>query len=310
MSEMRDILGRSLPDQQPPTSITTESVIVAGERLRRRNRGLAAAGAAGLAVVLVLGAVAWSQVARSGGGGPRIGSVGDPSASSEIPSPTFDPSRPPSPFPTPYPTNTATPSASPTATATKPAHPGVDPQIARLLDPAPQLTTALLAATVKAAPGVHIGGVNAAFGGVDLGPYETVKSQGGIKSYALLSDANGPGTVFMDFNRGGNPSQAPDCAGQPDCTTRVGPNGEPIVITQGSPGNGVRVTGVSITKGDGTSIYMQLENYSQNDQPVTHQGLPYAQRSTQILTVDQMLAILLTPAVTIPAGLDLTPPTS
>jgi hypothetical protein len=310
MNEIRDILGRALPDQQPPTSITSESVAVAGERLRRRNRGLAAAGAAGLAVVLVLGAVAWAQVVRPGGGGLQAGTVGSPSTSSATSLPTFDPSAPPSPFPTPYPTETATPTPSPTASATKPAHPGVDPQIARLLDPAPQLTTALLDATHAVAPGVHIGGVNAAFAGVDLAPYETVKSQGGIKTYALLSDANGPGTVFLDFSQGGDPSAAPNCNSQPNCIARVGPNGEPIVINQGSPGNGVKVTTVSLTRTDGTQIYLQLENYSQNDQPTTKTGMPYGQRSTQILTVDQMVQILLAPGVTIPPGLDLTPPSS
>jgi len=119
---------------------------------------------------------------------------------------------------------------------------------------APSVTQALLAATGQAAPNVSIVGGAQMFGGIDLGPYETVRSQGGIKAWALLTDPQGPGTLFINLNPGGIVGQPASCTSLPpdiSCSTSFGPSGEPISIEEGPLSGTARYLVVSVVKPDG-----------------------------------------------------------
>lgn len=290
MNEIRDILRTALPDTPPPSSITSQTAIAAGLRLRRRYRVVSAALAAGLAVVVVVGGIAWLQ---SWGSRSATVGVGETTSSGAASSST-------SPDPTPS-------SAGSSPSATVPSSETQGPE--SLVDIAPGVTEALLAATSQAAPNVTVAGVAQAFGGLNLGPYQTVRSQGGIKAWAVLTDPQGPGTLFINLNRGGIVGELATCMSAPPeviCTTSVGPNGEPISIEEGSQSGTARYLTVSLVKPNGTSMYAQLVNYSQTDQPPSR-GEPYGQRSSQILTKDQLIAIVAAPGVTIPSDLNLGP---
>jgi hypothetical protein len=282
MNEIKQVLQAALPQTSPPSAITSASAIAAGRELRRRRQATAATVAAGLAVVLLLATVAWlrepTHPAGAGVGAPP--SVTDyPTA---IPGPTLGPTPPDAPV------------------LTRPAV--TDP--AQLLNIAPRLTTALFTATAQVAPGLRLGPVKGTFAGFTLAPYQTVKSQGGIKTWAVLSDAAGPGTLFLEFDPGGDVEQPPTCGPNPapGCSTRLGPAQEPIEVTERTDGS-LRYTEIALVRTDGTQVYAALNNYSQTDQPTSH--LLHAQRTNQILSVEQLLQIMLAPGVTIPPGVDL-----
>lgn len=292
MNEIRDILQTALPDTPPPSSITSQTAIDAGLRLRRRRRAAVASVASGLAVLVVIGGVAWVRGATVPVG---VGFGAPMSATSTGAAPPTGP--------------TASTSTEPSPSESGQPSPSGSDGPAALIGIAPTVTAALIAATNQEAPGVRIEGVRGAFALMDLGPYETVKSQGGIKAWALLVDSKGPGTLFINLNGGGDPSRAATCPEEPGvtCTTRVGPAGEPIVITEGNQNATVKYLQVSIVKADGTDVIGILKNYSQNDQPIAKGTQPHGQRTTQVLTQDQLVAILLAAGVVIPPGLDLQP---
>ncbi len=290
MNEIRDILRIALPDTRPPSLITSQTALAAGRRLRRRHRMVSATVATGLAVFLTVGGMAWLRSPGSLSTPVRVGEATG----------TAPPSTSPSP-----PVTTPPASPSPSAGGVSPSgsqSPGLTVGIA------PSVTQALLAATSQAAPNVTVAGGAQMFGGIDLGPYETVRSQGGIKAWALLSDPQGPGTLFINLNPGGIVGQSASCTSLPpdiNCSTSVGPSGEPISIEEGPLSATARYLVVSVVKPNGTQVVARLVNYSEADQPPTRGGEPYGQRTTQILSKDQLIAIVVAPGVTIPPGLNL-----
>jgi hypothetical protein len=276
MDDLRIILHRALPETPPSVRISREAAIAAGRRERTRQRWLRAISAF-LGTVVIAGGVAWGLSSRPAGseliyGGPT-------------PSPTVGPSLSPTPSPTPVVV------ANPTVRA--------DLDLAAL-------SATLSAAANKVAPGVNLHQVVNARPSSPPGVLEFVRSQGGVKAWADIEDAEGVGTLFVNLNPSpyaGNLEHFPTACATPapehTCETRTGPDGELIVIQKGPLGRTtVLLWTVTVSKRNGTSAYADTRNYSENEQGTA--ASPTPQRATPPLTTDQLIAILLYP------GLDIT----
>ena len=144
-------------------------------------------------------------------------------------------------------------------------------------------------------------GIVGAYGPRPVAAFEMITSQGGYKAFAEVSDAAGPGTFFLYLGGdGGDPIcvAGPTDPGQ-TCETRTGPHGEAIVVDQGRDGAGVVNYVVDMVKPDGSSLHASVSNYSENDQPPTKNAPVYPQRTTPPMTVDQLVALMLTPGLTV-----------
>lgn len=294
MSEIRDILGKALPEKPPPISIDRDSVISAGRRARtRRNWAVSASAAAGVLVVAagVAGGLSWAAGTRTGL--PSEVGAQSPTSSNLAASPT--------------PTTAPTPSSSPSLTATPSIPPGT-PGAYRsdnARDMNVPLTQALRNAVAEVAPTLALEVAKNAWAGQDLNPFEVVGSQAGYKVFAELRDSEGVGYFFAYLSKedaaaareqvlAGCGESTPGMA----CSTESFPTGEAVLIRQGKP-NGLRKTVymVTVAKPNGTLIDAMVENYSHNDQP--RAGNPNPQRPTPPLTVEQLTTILLKPGVTL-----------
>ena len=283
MDDLRIILNRALPDSPPSPGITREVAIAAGRRERRRQRWLRALGAF-LSTAVVAGGVTWGLALR-----PVSNSV-DLGGPSQSPSPTTSATVPQS--------------AAPTPSRTSPV--AANPTLRADLDLA-ALSAILSAAAAKAAPGATMHQVANSRPGSPPGPFELIRSQGGVKAWADVKDAQGVGTVFINLNP--SPYAAnmtffqtacASAAPERTCETRTGADGELITIQKGPLATTTTLLWtVTVAKRNGTAAYVEARNYSQNDQPASTRS-PTPQRDTPPLTTDQLIEILLTP------GLDVT----
>jgi hypothetical protein len=276
MDDLRIILHRALPETPPSVRISREAAIAAGRRERTRQRWMRAIGAF-LSTVVVAGGVAWGLSLRPAGTELTYG----------VPTPT----------PTPSPSFSPTPSPTPAVVAS--------PTVRADLDLA-ALSAKLAAAAARIAAGFTVEQVTTSRPSSPPAAFEFVRSQGGVKAWADLRDAQGVGTVFINLNPSpyaANSELFPNACATPvadlTCETRTGPAGELIVIQQGRLAMSTTVIwSVSVSKRNGTSGYAESRNYSENDQ--FGKGNPSPQRPMPPLTTDQLVELLLTP------GLDIT----
>ena len=186
MNEVRDILAKALPDVPPMTSISRDDIISAGRRARTRRTWLTTS-AAGVSTLVIgagiAGGITWGQ--RPSGTNVHVGAA--PSSFAAMsPSPT-----PPWPAPSP-----SVPDGLPPPTDTSPDPNAGQGPPASMLNVKPALTTAFRTALTQVAPGVTTKAVKEAFGNEDVQPFEVVKSQGGYKTWAELTDSKGKSTLF------------------------------------------------------------------------------------------------------------------
>ena len=210
MDDLRIILHRALPDTPPGVAISREAAIAAGRRERKRQRWVRALGAF-LSNLLIAGGVAWGVSLRS----PTALTYGGAS-----PSPA---------------TASAAPAPSPTPVVV------ANPTLRADLDLA-ALSATLLGAATRVAPGFTFQQV------LTSRPARRPRrssssSQGGVKAWADLKDAQGVGTVFINLNPSpyaANSENFPHaCANLGPgvtCETRTGPAGELITIQTGPLG--------------------------------------------------------------------------
>lgn len=275
-ADVRAILAKALPPSST-TEITRDSAIRAGRHARTRRTWVTTV-AASLAVLVLAGGIAWSQQ-NLAGRSLQPATTGSPAPPTATSAPQVTPSVDPSP-------------------GNRSDEPGVQPS--RNVKPA--ITALLLAGLGQVAPGATAKGVDGAWAGLNLGPFEVVKSQGGYKAWAEISDSKGKGTFFMYMGPDGylaepwaeGPCQA--LSASFTCTQRLGPNGERIHIETGK-GSGQAYTtySISIVKADGTQLDVIEDNYSHNDQGVRN---PQPQRATPPLTTDQLVSLLTDPRIT------------
>jgi hypothetical protein len=274
MTEIKDILARALPEQPPAPSITRERAVEAGRRAyRRRQWWRATAGGTAIAVALIagVGLMQWNPHRGAQFGAPAPA----PAASTGAPVPSATPS------PVMLP---------PRALTTE----DPDRAVARL-------TGVLQVAARGVLPNATFRPIVNAYGPRPVEAFEFVRSQGGYKAFAEVSDKAGPGTFFLYLSGdGGNPT-CPD--GRSDagetCENRTGPHGEVMIVVQGRDAAGVVNYVVDMVKPDGSSLHASMNNYSENDQPPTKNATVHPQRLTPPMTVDQLIALLATPELTV-----------
>jgi len=277
MDDLRIILHRALPDTPPAFAISREAAIAAGRRERKRQRWVRALGAF-LSTLLIAGGVAWGVSLRSPTALTYGGASPSPTASATV---------------------SAAPAPSPTPVVV------ANPTLRADLDLA-ALSATLLAAATRVAPGFTFQQVLTSRPGSPPQVFEFVRSQGGVKAWADLKDAQGVGTVFINLNPSpyaANSEQFPQaCANLGPgvtCETRTGPAGELITIQTGLLARtSVMLWSVTVSKRNGTSGYADTRNYSENDQ--LGAASPTPQRPVPPVTTDQLVELLLTP------GLDIT----
>jgi len=277
MDDLRIILHRALPDTPPAFAISREAAIAAGRRERKRQRWVRALGAF-LSTLLIAGGVAWGVSLRSPTALTYGGASPSPTASATV---------------------SAAPAPSPTPVVV------ANPTVRADLDLG-ALSATLLGAATRIVPGFTFQQVLTSRPGSPPQVFEFVRSQGGVKAWADLKDAQGVGTVFINLNPSpyaANSEQFPQaCANLGPgvtCETRTGPAGELITIQTGLLARtSVMLWSVTVSKRNGTSGYADTRNYSENDQ--LGAASPTPQRPVPPVTTDQLVELLLTP------GLDIT----
>jgi len=172
-------------------------------------------------------------------------------------------------------------------------------------DVAPDITEALAAAFAHAAPHIDVANVDPSLPPFTLSMFTgEVGLADGMWSDVVLSDSHGPELLTVRMNRPVDPS-APfgpplSCAAlrgdsQAACTGRRGPDGEPIMITESEYFGGFRTLSVYIGHTNGTAISAVLQNHG-----VVKPGQQArVSRATHLLSVDQLIAIMLSPGVTL-----------
>jgi hypothetical protein len=172
-----------------------------------------------------------------------------------------------------------------------------------------RLTTQLRAALSRVKPDATTRGIRGVYALRQLGAFEVIGSQGGYKAWAEIKDSQGPGTMFVvldptdpvDFG-----SRFPAICETPfnvgfTCRIRTDDaTGARIIVEQGQhPGERVSYNIVTVVKRDGTSLWVMLSNFSENDQPQTGKSNPNPQRTEPPLNPDQIVDLLLSGGLTL-----------
>jgi hypothetical protein len=199
------------------------------------------------------------------------------------------------------------PSGDPsTGASSAPADPSprqTDPQA----EAARRLSAALSAAARSILPAATFRPIEAAYSRRALTAFEVIPSQGGFKAWAEISDEAGVGQFFVYIGEDpepGNParleSACPPATPGVFCEARWGPNHEIVIILQSRPPDvATTLYQVTVVHTDGTELTAMVENFSQNDQPLSKSSHPTPQRLTPPMTVEQMVDLLLTPSLTL-----------
>ena len=183
--------------------------------------------------------------------------------------------------------------------------------IPRRTDPPPEtarrLSTALAAAARAVLPTATFSPIERVYDGRPLKAFEVVPSQGGFKAWAEIRDEAGVGQFFVYIGENwepGNPAQLQSGCPTPMpgvfCEARWGPNEEIVIIMQSRPlGSATTLYQVTVVHGDGTELTAMVENFSQNDQPLSKSSKPSPQRATPPMTTEQIVEMLLRPELTL-----------
>jgi hypothetical protein len=294
LTDIKDLLARALPEQPPASSITRESAVARG-RLRLRQRrawfGAAGAGLSTVAIVVVVGLLPPA--------GPSGMGVGEPTATTGSPDDATPTGVPATPTVGPSPTPSGAAAATPNYTPTEPASKATT-----------RLTAQLRAALDQVKPDATTRGVRGVYSVRQLGALEVIPSQGGYKAWAEIADSQGKGTIFIELDAG-DPAgftggSWPTVCATPQnvgftCEKRTdGATGALLIVEEGRhPGDTITEILVTIQKLDGTYAWVDLSNYSENDYPPGPNAKPRPERPTPPLTADQVIAMLLSPGITL-----------
>jgi hypothetical protein len=265
---MRKELFDDAIGEVPPSSVDVDAVITRGRRAARIRRVANPAVAAGVAVVLLTGAVAYTMTRDDGSaGGPPVG--GQPSSGTTTLATSGEAAQPPG-------------SGGPPEGCQRPDLETPAQMIARL-------NPVLAAAFQAQRPDVTVTGG---------GPYEALKfslANGEVLcntgAYLMaLARTHGPeGTgnfeIVVSAPPGDPTSGSCDGISGPDtvCTVVISPHGDVIRQTTGQLKYGATEIHIEIDRPDGTAVMVTADNVGSTD------GTPPA--STPPLTVDQLVAI-------------------
>jgi hypothetical protein len=274
----------------PPSTVDVEAAITRGRRADRVRRVANPAVAAGVAVVLLTGAVAYTMTKGDGG----VGVVGD--------QPTTTVSQ------TPPPTTERKPNPVVEAACARPDLESPAEVVARL---SPVVKTAVqaqrsdLELVGNSITGYRDGVVN---GPLDF--YQDTGQESGenvsicdeSSAFVAMATTKGPEgdgniqiIVSPDFLATPGTSDCAQAALDADsCTEATGPNGEPIAKATFTNEDGAHETRIDIERPDGTEVMITVEDIA-----TTSQGGGAPTATALPLTFDQLVAIGTDPALTL-----------
>ncbi|MDQ3787829.1 MAG: hypothetical protein M3422_11360 [Actinomycetota bacterium] len=291
----------------PPSTVDVEAAIARGRRAARFHRVANPAVAAGVAVVLLTGAVAYT-VTRGGDGGTTVGAA-PPATSSSTTTPTST-----------GPTSTA-PSTPAPPTMTSEVDDAVPPPQCEEndLETAAEAAARLTQATTKAVTAQRTGMtllVNPAGDypvGTSHGPleYHQVSQQGAsgelsicdpravFEAAATTQTADGKGNILVVMGPAMFDSLGIRCddstfGERTYCEATTGPRGEEVVKQTLELEGGTTQHRVEVLRKDGTEVLVQAENIATTSKGG---GAPTATKPP--LTHDQLAAIATDPALTL-----------
>ncbi|MFI9815247.1 hypothetical protein [Saccharothrix variisporea] len=286
----------------PPSTVDVDTVIVRGRRAVRLRRVANPAVAAGVAVVVLTGAVAHTLAGDDGG--TSIG--GPPGTTSAVPPSSVPPSSTTQQQPSG--SKVSTPSVIELDTKVPP------PQCGGRLESAAQAAARLTLATTNAVKaqrsdltlsqnrvGVPRGPleyhqINPSDPGVELSICDTSAS---FEARATTTTAEGSGNIFVLVHPTWRNSLDPLCdypglGTRNSCEVVTGPRGEQIVKQTADMGDGIAMSQVVVHRKDGTQVLVQAESIDTSGK--VGGG---ATASEPPLTLDQLVAIGVDPALTL-----------
>ncbi len=292
----------------PPSTVDVDAAIVRGRRAARIRRVANPAVAAGVAVVLLTGAVAYTMT-RGGDGGVPVG--GPPPTSSSATSATVPPtSEQPPPTLPPSSTGPSAPVMVGGGDEVPPPECEED-DLQTAGEAADRLRQAATDAVMAQRPDLQLS-PNAEYPqGTTRGPLEFYQitdpgeelpicdPQGRFEATATTKGPEGDGNILMLVSPDFHPDDQPSCErnGLPSktfCVTETGPHGEVVVKQKASFEGSSVMHRVEIVREDGMAILVQSENVATSTK--------YAGSATATappLTLDQLVAIGTDPALTL-----------
>jgi hypothetical protein len=285
----------------PPSTVDVDAAIVRGRRAGRLRRVANPAVAAGVAVVLLTGVVAYTLTSGDDGGTP----VGGPPGTTSAAPPSSTTQELPDGVSTVEPDDTVPP-----------------PQCEGRLEPAAEAAARLTLATTDAVkaqrPDLELSAnpegdypagtphgpldyhqVNAADPGIELSICDPKAT---FEATATTTSADGSGNIFVLMEPTWHDGLGPVCATpglgtRTFCAPETGSRGEEIVKQTAEMGGGITMNQVLVHRQDGTRILVQAENIGTSGK-TGH--APTASKPP--LTLDQLAAIGVDPALTMFPG--------
>ncbi|NUT49089.1 MAG: hypothetical protein HOV94_17540, partial [Saccharothrix sp.] len=300
----------------PPSTVDVDAVIVRGRRAVRLRRVANPAVAAGVAVVVLTGAVAYTlsggDVGSAPVGGTQVGgtSLGRASGTTSAGAPSSTTREQPAG------SKVSTPSAITLDDKVPP------PQCSGRLEPATEAAARLTQATTDAVkaqrPDVELSAnpagdypagtphgpldfhqVRAVDPGVELSICDRNAT---FEAWATTTTADGSGNIFVLVEPTWRKDLGPVCSSpglgtRISCVTETGPRGEEIVRQTADMGGGITMNQVLVHREDGTRILVQAENVG-----TSGKAGDASTASEPPLTLDQLVAIGVDPALTMFPG--------
>ncbi|GAB1512680.1 hypothetical protein [Actinophytocola sp. KF-1] len=291
----------------PPSTVDVDAAIARGRRAARLRRVANPAVAAGVAVVLLTGAVAYTMT-RDGDGGATVGTAPPTTTTSSAP-PSSRTAPPP-------PTGTSGASTDlveiPAGGDEVPPPRCADDDLETAAEAADRLRQAATDAVLAQRPDLQLAPNVEYPQGTPRGPlefYQTVTAgegdvpicdrEGEFESTATTTAPDGDGNLLMLVGADLHPDQEMSCAlnglpGQTFCAGETGPGGAEIVKQTVGFEGGVVMHRVEVVRPDGTVILVQAENVATSSKfstPATATAPP--------LSLDQLVAIATDPDMTL-----------
>ncbi|TQM83044.1 hypothetical protein FHX81_5457 [Saccharothrix saharensis] len=287
----------------PPSTVDVDAVIVRGRRAVRLRRVANPAVAAGVAVVALTGAVAYTLTGGSGGAAPVGGSSGTTSAVS--PSPT-----------TPAGSKVSTPSVITVDDKVPP--PQCGGRLESAAEAAARLTLAATNAVKAQRPDLDLSANPAGDypAGTPHGPLDfhqvnptdptaelsICDTAATFEAWATTTAADGTGNIFFLMSPTWYDGLGPMCdypglGTRLSCVAETGPKGEEVIKQTADMGNGITMNQVLVHRTDGTRLLVQSENVDTTGKSGNASTTPQPP-----LTLDQLVAISVDPALTMFPG--------
>ncbi|HEX6360744.1 hypothetical protein [Actinophytocola sp.] len=277
----------------PPSSIDLDAVITRGRRAARIRRVANPVVAAGIAVVVASGAVAFTMTQGDGSEATRVGGQPTTTATTTAP-PGSSKTMPPKTSPSPEGSATNVPEA-------KAPEGCASPDLETAAQASNRLTQTATVVVQAQRPDLRLSTNSQSLGGAPLQFHQEQTKDGedrplcdrfgGMVAMATTEGPEGKGNIIISMGPAFYP-MAENCrdfvevSNEPYCEEVTGPNGEVIIKHTAVQENGVTTKLVDMLRPDGTKLYLRAENVATSvktgDDPTS---------ALTPLTHEQMIAI-------------------